>query len=353
VSEAIQAAGGFLTGADQRNIRITRRDSTIVRADLLPFLLAGDLGENPRLEDGDVILVGPRENDIQFLGALRYPGRYPYVEGDELSELLSWVGLHPRASTSRAMLQRFRDGVRWDTLGVDLESVLAGVSRIPLQAGDRVLIASIGDWQTGSTAEVRGAVAFPGPIPLERGKITAAQAVAMAGGFLDDAVASRVVLAKPFLPDTSGVPDPIGSESYLTAVTRSQLHERVVDLTEGSGPILDTGDILFVPRLEPWVQVLGQVKNPGFYIYYPEWGVMDYIRAAGGYGKFADGGKTQISKGRFGDIGYASDVDTLAPGDLVWVPEKISRGFWNNFKDVIQVAGQAAALILVAREITR
>ncbi|HET9234296.1 MAG TPA: hypothetical protein VFP10_09175, partial [Candidatus Eisenbacteria bacterium] len=103
----------------------------------------------------------------------------------------------------------------------------------------------------------------------------------------------------------------------------------------------------------PWVQVIGQVVNPGFYPHYPDWKPDNYIHAAGGYSHNAYKSKTQLSRGRFGDIGYARDVDRVAPGDVIWVPEKQVQGFWSTVRDIIVVSGQAAALILVVRDITQ
>jgi protein involved in polysaccharide export with SLBB domain len=99
------------------------------------------------------------------------------------------------------------------------------------------------------------------------------------------------------------------------------------------------------------VEVLGQVKRPGFYDYQPGRMTEEYIEAAGGFAKLADKSKTRVSRGRFGDIGYARDVEVPAPGDVIWVPEKVPVGFWALAKDILSVTSQAAALVLVIREI--
>jgi protein involved in polysaccharide export with SLBB domain len=351
LSEVVQASGGFRRRADIRNVRITHRDGSQETADLLPFLLAGDLGSNPTMRDGDVVLVSPRTHTVEFSGPVLHPGKYDYAEGDELGRFLGWLRLHPRIDPSRATIQRYTDMVRWDTLSVDLAPVLSGEAEIPLRPGDRVLLRGIADWHTGATAEVRGAVRSPGRIPVVRGEITVGKAVRMAGGFLDDAIRERVILGRPFLPDSTVFPDPSPSRNFVEGLTTRRLHEVVVDLSHNDGPVVDPGDIITVPRIEEWVEVLGQVKRPGFYNYHPDWKTEDYIEAAGGYAKLADKSKARLSRGRFGDIGYAKDVDAPAPGDVIWVPEKMPLNFWTIARDILSVTSQAVALVLVAREV--
>ena len=353
VSEVIQESGGFLPASNFREVRITHRDSTVTSADLLEFLYTGGVSKNPLMRDGDVINVRPRTEEIYVAGAVLHAGRFDYVAGDELGALLKLIELHPRADTSRAIVQRFRNNVKWDTLTVELEPILSGVTQMPLKPGDRVLIRSLGEWRMGSMADVRGAVAFPGPIPVERGTINVAQAIQLAGGMLPDALPERIVLGKPFIPDSTRLTDPLGNKNYMNALSAQGIHERIVDLTKGSGPLVEPDDIITVPQKEAWVQVLGQVVNPGFYPYYPKWTPRNYITAAGGYSHNAHKSMTQLSRGRFGDVGYAKDYDTVAPGDVLYVPEKNVQGFWSTVRDIIVVSGQAAALILVVRDITR
>jgi protein involved in polysaccharide export with SLBB domain len=320
--------------------------------DLIPFILTGNVEQNPQLRDGDVVRVLPRTHTVEFHGPLFYAGVYDYREGDELGAFLDVLGLYPYADRSRAVIQRFTDGVRWDTLSVDLASVLSGVAKVPLRPEDRVLFRTISKWHSGATVEVRGAVGSPGYIPVVQGAVTVGEAVRRAGGLLDDAVPERVILGRPFNPDTTLLSDPVGSRNFVESLTARRVDEVVVDLSLNDGPVVASGDIITVPLFEGWVEVLGQVKRPGFYDYQPGRLTDEYIDAAGGYAKLADKSKTRVSRGRFGDIGYARDVDVPAPGDVIWVPEKAPVTFWILAKDILSITSQAAALVLVIREIS-
>jgi protein involved in polysaccharide export with SLBB domain len=114
--------------------------------------------------DGDVVTVVPSTDDIYVLGAVVHPGRYDYVAGDEMGALLAMLELHPRADSTRAVLQRFRGASRWDTVSVELEPVRQGVVKVPLEPGDRILVRGR-EWRDRSTMDVVGAVALPDPFP--------------------------------------------------------------------------------------------------------------------------------------------------------------------------------------------
>jgi hypothetical protein len=158
-------------------------------------------------------------------------------------------------------------------------------------------------------------------------------------------------MGRPFNPDSTVHSDPSPSRNFVESLTARRLQEVVVDLSLNDGPVVEPGDVITVPLFEGWVEVLGQVKRPGFYDFQPGRMTEEYIEAAGGFAKLADKSKTRVSRGRFGDIGYAVDVDVPAPGDVIWVPEKVPVTFWALAKDILSVTSQAVALVLVIREI--
>jgi hypothetical protein len=78
--------------------------------------------------------------------------------------------------------------------------------------------------------------------------------------------------------------------------------------------------------------------------------VQDYVELAGGFAKKAARGKILITKAVTGQTLRARDVSDVAPGDLIWVPEKKDRDFWLIFRDVVAVAGQVAVIVLATRK---
>ena len=350
---AVQLAGGIGDSSDVRNIEILHTDGTREAADLVPFLLAGADSGNMTLRDGDVIRVPFRTSRLTLEGAFLFPGVYDFRPGEGLGQVLKWAGLLPQADRSRAILQRFRDGASaWDTLSVDLRRVLDGSITVPLHADDRVLVRAVGDWRPGLSVTVQGAVNFPGPVPIHPRQTRLQEALRLAGGLREDALSGRIIITRAFAADSILVPDPIGEKRFVEALTRQSRRESMADLTVGDNPVLEAGDIVTVPRWGGWVEVAGQVKRPGLFDYVPEWRARDYIEAAGGFARNADKSKTRVALGNAGDIQFASDVEGLAPGDMVWVPEKVGQSFWSIVKDVVAVTASAAALVVVVRSAT-
>ncbi len=353
VSEVLEAAGGPSDSTSVRRIRVRHTDGTEEAADLLGFLFTGRLRGNPTVRDGDVVVVPYREDLVTFEGAVFHPGSYDFVVGDELGDLLDVVGPRPDADPARVLIQRTSDNLTYDTLGVALPPVLAGEVKVPLRPGDRVLMRAIGEWRPEASATVSGAVASPGPVPVDRGRTRVGDAVRAAGGLAAEAVAERIVLVRALPPDSTGLRSPTEARNYATALAVRARHETVVDLRRDDGPLVEPGDRIEVPRRLGWIELTGQVKRPGFYDYHEDWSVTDYVEAAGGFGRQARKSQTRVTRGAAGDVVFASDLEVLAPGDMVWVPEKPPGSFWQSVRDVTGLTSTVVTLFLLIREVTR
>jgi polysaccharide export outer membrane protein len=94
-------------------------------------------------------------------------------------------------------------------------------------------------------------------------------------------------------------------------------------------PLLEAGDVVYIPQRPSTVTVLGEVMQPGSYSYLPGMKVADYIKKAGGYAQFSDEDLTFIvlpdgsaRKIETSWLGY--DVNTLPPGSSIVVPRDLA-----------------------------
>jgi polysaccharide export outer membrane protein len=171
---------------------------------------------------------------------------------------------------------------------------------------------------------VLGAVAHPREYEIASGKFsTLLQAVAQAGGFLEDAARHSVVIYR------------------ATEFGSSQKVSYSVDLTgleagRGTDPVLLPNDVVFVPSREK-VYVYGQVTRPGAFSVpaNQKLTATQAVALAGGFTRIANDGNVRLSRrmktGRQTFIldltkaqeGNETENVPLQPGDVLFVPESV------------------------------
>ncbi|MBV9548899.1 MAG: SLBB domain-containing protein, partial [Alphaproteobacteria bacterium] len=120
----------------------------------------------------------------------------------------------------------------------------------------------------------------------------------------------------------------------------------------GLDPILETGDVIYIPPRPAVVSVLGQVMQPGNFPYMSGASVGDYIQRAGGYNSLADesdafvvlpdGSARKLERSwlRF------SSVNALPPGSTIVVPRDISPlDLRQTIVDITQILSQLAVTV--------
>lgn len=112
--------------------------------------------------------------------------------------------------------------------------------------------------------------------------------------------------------------------------------------------LLEPGDLLAMPKRPGEVTVVGAVLNPGSLQHASGWKVADYVRAAGGRQRFADGGRAfaVLPNGQSVPAGQSLFQDggpPLPPGSVVVVPQDPSPyETWAFLRDLTQVFSQIA-----------
>jgi protein involved in polysaccharide export with SLBB domain len=108
----------------------------------------------------------------------------------------------------------------------------------------------------------------------------------------------------------------------------SELREIVVDFYKllrtgdrSEDVVLEDGDVIDIPKKPQVVLVSGCVSQPGGIVFQEKANLKYYVQKAGGYSWDADAKRTKVIKAT-GEIKDDEDVDTLIPGDRIWVPRK-------------------------------
>jgi polysaccharide export outer membrane protein len=399
VLDLVLAAGGLTDDAWLSEAEVFRTFVPSMRVDRIAVDLAavldGDEEANIELRDLDELAVHSvwefrGEEEVQVLGEVNKPGKFPLFEGMRVSDLIFAGGnLTESAYRDHAELTRYEvvDGERRRLrhVPVDLGAILDGnpYEDLLLQPYDRLLVRRLSNWRSDEMVTVSGEVAFPGKYPIEEGEHLSSL-VERFGGFLDDAYLPAAVFRRTEVrslqrrqldrladqleadlsrlsvsPSRSSASDASRRQAALEAGAELAMKLRDIeatgrmvitlkeadDLADSDGDIvLVDGDHLHVPKRPAFVMVIGQVNNPTAFQYDPGRSINHYIRLAGGTTRFADRGRTYV-------VRADGSVDTRArrakPGDVIVVPETLERfggmQFMLDISQVLYQIGLAAA----------
>lgn len=334
--------------ASTRNILLVRRTKDTVRVDLAKYEVTGDDRYNPYLRDGDMVVVPQRNIEHNFVsvqGAINSPGRYEFVEGDRLSDIIAIAhGTQPDATGFATISRLSEDGIVRGEQRVDITAIRAGsTADVLLERGDRIVIERAVDQRGDYAVTIRGEVAVPGIYPISRTGTTLQSALQSAGGLTEHALPAGSIVLRKF--------DRLGRDvtaryemvrNWRTAqfsLVDSMYYLQV--LREGRVPVqvnmarmiagdasqniqLEDGDIIFIARNRNTVLVDGQVAYPGYQPWQPGADLEHYLNAAGGPTEWAIEGDIRIIKS--GSLAWMEpDETTIESGDQIWIPKKTPK----------------------------
>ncbi|MCK4547451.1 MAG: SLBB domain-containing protein [Candidatus Eisenbacteria sp.] len=371
VAGIIEMAEGVAAIGSRRNIALLRSGGGVVPVDLVAYEVSGCLENNPLLREGDVVHVPPMERAVRILGAVFRPGLIELRSGETVADLIALAGgPEPGAFLQSVEIERFSDTDPSDTerLFLNLTGYREGRSvdgAQVLKDGDRVFLRSIPKWHEEHAVLVTGEVQYPGWYAIEENLELLSHIVKRAGGFtpfaaLREATVVRAerdtVIDREFerLKNMPVVDMTKTEYEYFKFRSRERRGQMVVDFEKlflendsSHDLILRNLDVVNIPHKPLTVAVEGQVASPGHVIHVPDRGVDYYIEQAGGYSWNANRGKTRVIRVRSGEWKWPGDVDSLEPGDTIWIPEKREIEWWELFKDVARVLAELATVYLV------
>lgn len=362
--DLITVSKGFTESSSFRNIKIISNDGDVEYYDLLRFLRFGDNTNNPFLKEGDIVLVDKVDKVIRIYGEIKYPGIYEFVENEKVSDLIELAGgftLKARTDTIEV--------VTFDNQGKKHLSKYYSYSdifenNIEVNVQDQVMVRQIPEYLIDRYVSIEGHVKYPGWYKIVKDSTALFDIINEAGGFRQDASLSEATVTRsvgiaqedPEFERLKHIPraDMTDDEyDYLKAKSRERPGKIVIDFEKlflnndlSENLILRQNDVITVPETKKYITMLGQVVNPGKIIYKEGLSVDDYIELAGGFGWRALDGDVRVIKVNTGEWIEADDIETLDPGDTIWVPEDPpGPKFWDVFTTVMAVAGQLAAVI--------
>ena len=379
ISDIIELAGGFTEYAYLAKIEISKLQTDgnrkVIYINYNDIANNYDHPSNIALKNGDNIHVFSKldqvhERMIYIHGEVKKPGEYVLEDSLRLSDLILKAGnLKRNAYTLEAEIAKVDPSTPTKFITINLQKLLNDHdpnSDILLEDDDRVFIRQIPEWHVGPVIEIKGEVMFPGIYSITKDSTKLNEIIRKAGSFTDDALireaklirkSSKITIDKEYERLKQISREKLSEAEYQYLVMRENTQDigQIVvdfynlfiknDLSEDI--VLDDGDIIIIPKKPNVVYVTGRVSKPGGVLYVPHKKMKYYLERAGGTSWDAHVKKTKVTKVS-GEILDDEDVKEFSPGDIIWVPRKPDRNWWEIFRQTIAVATQLAAIYLIA-----
>ena len=171
---ALYAAGGVKTSGTLREIKIYRNNKLYKTIDLYDYITKGQLKEDVRLTNNDIVFVDTRKNRISLEGEVYNSSIYELIENESLDDLINYSGgLPANTQTSKVNISRITPANKRTSeivadrnlITIDYQERLRSSEKIKLLDGDKVTFFPILDFEINKVT-ISGHVYEPGDYSL-------------------------------------------------------------------------------------------------------------------------------------------------------------------------------------------
>jgi protein involved in polysaccharide export with SLBB domain len=322
VFNALYAAGGPSENGTMRNIKVIRNGKNVATVDVYDFLVNGKANLELQLQDQDVVLVEPFLARVSINGEVKRPKVFEVKEGDNFEDLLRYAGgFTDEAFKDRINVTRITGKERSVS---DIYANQFGFFLV--KGGDEYFVGKVLNRYT-NRVQIKGAVFREGNYSLTEG-LTLNQLIKNAEGLRGDAYLERASILRTF--------EDLSTE-VLTVNLRDVISGSISDVVLKREDVVRISSIYDLQE-EFYVQINGEVKNPGTYPFSKNMTVEELIIMAGGLREAANVKDVEIARrsnetasGTFSDLiqvnmenGLVSNNSStfLEPYDMVLVRRK-------------------------------
>ncbi len=281
VFHALYVAGGIGTLGTLRNIKVFRAGRLISVVDIYEYILNGRLAGNIRLQDQDVIQVGPYECLVGITGNVKRPMFYEMRRSESIGTLLRYAGGFTGDAFKKSVRLVRQTGERYTVHNIEEFDF----NTFKVDDGDAVSVDAILN-RYENMVEIKGAVFRPGQFNLNGQVSSVRSLIEAAAGLTEDAFTQHAIIHR-LKPDRSLEVIPVD----------------VMGIMNGTSPdvALQNEDVVFIPtqeelRKERTLTITGEVMNPGSYEYADNTTIEDLIVMAGGLRDGASLSRVDISR---------------------------------------------------------
>jgi len=293
VFNALYAAGGPNESGTMRAVRLIRNNKLIAEIDVYDLLIKGTADLDMQLQDQDVIQVQPFKSRVKINGEVKRRMSFEVLEDDTFEDLIQYAGgFTDEAFKDRVAISRITGNQR------SVSDVYQNQFNLfTLKGGDEITVGRILN-RYSNRVQIKGAVYREGVFALTDG-LTLSQLIKNAEGLRGDAYTAQASILR-------------NKEDLSTEMIQVNLKA----VLEGSSPdiLLKREDVIRIASIydiqnERYVQVLGEVKNPGAYPYSESMKVEELLVMAGGLQESANINDIEIARRlEDSDMGTLSDI---------------------------------------------
>lgn len=280
VFNALYSSGGPTENGSFRNIEIIRNGRRVGTLDVYDFLLKGDLKNNLRLQDQDIIRVPTYLTRVEIVGEVKRPAIFEMKQGEDLNDLLNFAG----GFTERAYSARIKVLKNTATERRIADVTSDEFDTYQPESGDKFFVNEILD-RFANRISIEGAVFRPGQYELSPG-LTLKQLIGKAEGLKEDAFKSRAYITR------------LRSDNNTELISfdpAKVLNGEVADIPLQREDIISIASI-FELREEYIVNIDGEVRFPGEFKYAENMSLENLIVQAGGFKESATPQRIEISR---------------------------------------------------------
>lgn len=358
----LQRAGGI--DADRgsyRRVRLVRNGQTLAVADLYDFLQSGIL-PGISFRNGDALVVEEQGPSVAVTGDVRAAYTFELLaDGGTGAELMRYA--RPRPGSTHAVVVGVRDGRPFSEY-----LPLNAFAGFMLRDGDRVQFTS--DVRSAEVlVRVEGAHDGPSVFTLPKGTTVGAllQQVTISSDANMDALhlrrdsvrvaqrqlinegldrLERAAILAPARSPAEAAARAASADFTIRFIDRARRVEPLGVLAlngrDPNGVLLETGDLVVIPRVSQVVTIAGEVQSPQSLLALPNGSADDYIAIAGGFTRRADKRHVLVYR----PDGQLRGGGRVLPGDRVLVQTKPDSTLLPFVRDITQTIFQAAAIFL-------
>ena len=300
VYNAIYVAGGITENATLRNVKLFRNNKLVNTIDIYNFLNKGDQSSNVRLENNDLIVVGPYTNRVSIFGGVKTPGKFEIKNGETLADLINYAGGFSEDSYSKSLrITRVFDD-KYKIVDVNSDQF----EFFQLKSGDKIEIDKVIE-KYENRLILKGSVYRPGIFALTEG-MTVKDLIEKGEGLKPDTYMERSFITRT-------------NEDFSTTNISFDLEKQLNSLEDPI--ILNKDDVLNILSIndlkdDNYIEISGEISKPGIYPYSNNLTLNDLILLAGGVRKNATLASIEVSRANKSDENQTAQIFNLSLSDL-------------------------------------